>query len=313
MNPVRKGLKEYLAVRRALGYELRLATGALHKFVDFLEERGALHITTQLAVEWAKQPKDAQRATWSQRLSMVRCFARHSVATNPLTEIPPDRLLACRIPRRNPYIYTNDEVVRLIASAKQLSSTIGLRPWTYSTLFGLIAVTGMRIAEPLGLERDDVDLDAGIITIRKTKFRKSRLVPVHASTKRVLLAYARRRDRVFPRASCPIFFLTDRGTPLTQCSVRWTFVKLSCKIGLREPAKSHGKGPRLHDFRHRVAVKTLVQWYKSGVDVEQNLPKLSTYLGHAKVTDTYWYLSATPELLELAAERLQPTKERLLS
>jgi integrase len=312
MNPVRRGLKEYLAVRRALGYELRLATGALHNFVDFLEQRDAVHITTQLALAWAKQPKGAQRATWSTRLSMVRCFARHYAATDPLTEVPPDRLLACRIPRRNPYIYTDGEVGRLLAAARKLPSTIGLRPWTYSTLFGLIAVTGMRISEPLGLDGDDVDLDSGMITIRKTKFRKSRLVPVHTSTKRVLRAYARRRDQIFPRASCPSFFLSDRGTPLTQSTVRWTFVKLSCKIGLREPAKSHGNGPRLQDFRHRVAVRTLLEWYKSDVDVEQNLPKLSTFLGHAKVTDTYWYLSATPELLQLAADRLQPTKERLL-
>ena len=311
MSALQKTLDEYLAVRRALGFELRKPSVALKNFVSFLEEKGASYITTELALEWAMQPKDAQPATWGAKLSMVRCFARYHRALDQRTEVPPDRLLPQRFVRKTPYIYSDDEITRLVNAAKKLPSPVGLRPWTYSTLLGLLAVTGMRISEALALNCDDVDLTKGVVTIQQTKFRKCRLVPVHPSTKRALRSYLRRRDGVHRRPKCPSFFVSDRGTQLTQSTVRWTFVKLSRQIGLREPAKSLGHGPRIHDFRHRVAVRILIDWYRAGVDVERNLPKLATYLGHAKVTDTYWYLSATPELLQLAAKRLQSTDDEL--
>jgi integrase len=212
-------------------------------------------------------------------------------------------LLPHRYARKPPYIYTGREIKRLIAVARQLPSATGLRPATYATLFGLLAVTGLRISEALALNRADVDGAQAVLTIRRTKFGKSRLVPVHPATQRALARYARRRDRVYPKPMTESFFVSEHGARLTQWTVRYTFNRLSRRIGLRGPADR--RGPRLHDLRHRLAVDTLLRWYRAGVDVERHLPELSTYLGHRHVADTYWYLSAVPELLRLAAARLE--------
>ncbi len=190
----------------------------------------------------------------------------------------------------------------LIQAARHLPSRQGLRSETYATLFGLLAVTGMRVGESVRLDRNDVHLDRGLLTIRNTKFGKSRLVPLHPSTRDVLSRYAAERDRIHPRPPTPSFFLADIGRRPTHWSARWTFVKLSHQIGLRGPSDRHG--PRLHDLRHSFAVRTLLGWYRDGADVETRLPQLATYLGHAHVTDTYLYLTATPELLQMAAARL---------
>jgi integrase len=303
MCALRAALEEYLALRRALGFKLVLSGRLLHRFIDFAEREGATVITTELALRWATQPADAQPAQWANRLGMVRRFARHRSATDPRTEIPPGDLLVHRFGRVSPYLYADDEVRRLIRAARELPSTLGLRAHTYATLFGLYAVTGMRTNEALRLERDDVDLHEGVLSVRETKFGKSRCVPIHASTQRVLRQYAVRRDALCPHPDSPRFFLSERGTRVTEWSARRTFVKLSCRIGLR--AESDSRGPRLHDFRHRFAVNTLVGWYRAGRDVERHLPQLSTYLGHTHVTDTYWYLTATPELMHLANRRLE--------
>jgi len=303
MCELRAALEEYLALRRALGFKLVLSGRLLHRFVDFAEREGATVITTERALRWATQPADAQPAQWANRLGMVRRFARHRSATDPRTEIPPCDLLVHRFRRVSPYLYSDDEVRRLIRAARELSSSLGLRAHTYATLFGLYAVTGMRTNEALRLERDDVDLHEGVLTVRETKFGKSRWVPIHSSTRRVLRQYAIRRDALCPHPSSPSFFLSERGTRVTEWSARRTFVTLSRRIGLR--AQSDSRGPRLHDFRHRFAVNTLVGWYRAGRDVERHLPQLSTYLGHAHVTDTYWYLTATPELMHLANHRLE--------
>jgi integrase len=311
MRDLRKALEEYLAVRRALGFKLTEAGHVLPDFLSFLERQGSSHITTELALRWARQPVSVVPAYWAQRLGFVRGFARYHAATDPRTEIPPQGLLPDRYIRKPPYIYSHREIVRLIETASRLPSTTGLRPWTYSTLLGLLAVTGMRISEPIALDRQDVDLARGVLTIRRTKFGKSRLVPIHPSTQRALLSYARRRDRIHPRPKTPSFFVSDRGTRLTHWTVRWTFVRLSRQIGLR--GSSDRFGPRLHDLRHRFAVQTLLGWYRAGAHVERHLPELATYLGHGHVTDTYWYLSAVPELLRLAAMRLEPTQGGLPS
>lgn len=302
MSQLQKALEEYLAVRRALGFKLRDTGDALHNFVSFMEHIGASSITTKLALQWAQQPV-AQPAHWAKRLGMVRLFAQYLSAENHQTEIPPQGLLPHRFRRKPPYIYKDDEIRRLIKAAKELPSIIGLRPYTYSTLIGLLVVTGMRISEITALDREDVDLTQGILTIRQTKFGKSRLVPIHPSTQEALQNYASRRNLIYPKPKTPSFFLSDQNTRLTVWIVRWTFVRLSRQIGLRGPDDRYG--PRLHDFRHGFAVRTLLNWYRTGVDVERHLPELSTYLGHVHVTDTYWYLSATPELLRLAAERLE--------
>ncbi|NIR31074.1 MAG: tyrosine-type recombinase/integrase [Gammaproteobacteria bacterium] len=303
MSELQTTLDEYLAVRRVLGVELALAGRLLQRFVDFAQRQGARFITTQLALEWATQPLEAQPAQWANRLGMVRRFAQYCSAIDPRTEVPPSELLPHRFRRPPPYIYSDEEIARLIQAARQLPPLTGLRPHTYSTLFGLYAVTGMRVNEPLRLNRDDVDLAHAVLSVRGTKFGKSRYVPIHPSTQRVLQRYAARRKRLCPNPQSPSFFLSERGTRVTEWSVRWTFVKLSRQIGLRGPSDS--RGPRLHDFRHRFAVKTLLTWYRSGVDVERHLPELATYLGHVHVTDTYWYLTATPELLHRAARRLE--------
>ncbi len=310
MSGLRQSLEEYLTVRRALGFELRLPGAALAQFVDFAEREGASFITIDLALRWAQQPAGVQPARWATRLSMVRHFARYCCAADPRTEVPPDGLLPHRYRRKPPYLYNETEIDRLIAAARQLPSPTGLRAVTYSTLFGLLAVTGMRLSESFGLDREDVDLSRGLLTLRHTKFGKSRWVPVHRSTQHVLQKYQRRRDRLYPHPKDPSFFLAERGTRLTDSAVRATFIKLSHQIGLRK--LSDRRGPRLHDLRHAFAVRTLLGWYRAGLDVERELPKLSTYLGHAHVRHTYWYLSAVPELLQCAAARLQADPEGAL-
>ena len=186
-------------------------------------------------------------------------------------------------------------------------SATGLRPHTFATLFGLYVATGLRANEPLRLDRDDVDLVTGVLTIRDTKFGKSRYVPLHPTTQRALQRYAALRDRCCHDPETPSFFVSDRGSRLTEWCVRWTFVKLSHEIGLRGAGDS--RGPRLHDLRHRLAINTLLRWYQRGVDVERHLPELSTYLGHAHITDTYWYLTATPKLLHYALRRVERSRQ----
>jgi integrase/recombinase XerD len=296
-------LDEYLKVRRALGFKLTTPGGLLQRFVTYAEQEGASSITTELALRWATGQTKCQHAQWANRLSMVRRFARYMSALDPATEIPPQGLLPYRPRRTQPYLYSDEEIARLIQAARKLPSPLGLRAATYATLFGLLAVTGMRMSEPIALDHDDVDLTRGILTVRRTKFGKTRIVPVHASTLEALRRYRELRDRLCPRAQTRSFFLSERGTHLTVWCVRWTFVRLSRQIGLRGPDDSHG--PRLHDLRHRFAVQTLLGWYREGLNVEQHLPELSAYLGHVHVNDTYWYISAVPELLQLATLRLE--------
>jgi len=308
MTSLVKAVDDYLRLRRALGFKLRDTGVALHDFVSFLKRQGASRITTELALEWATQPQHAQPAHRARRLGMVRLFAEYRSACDAATEVPPSGLLPDRYKRKEPYLYSDAEVHRLLAAARTLPSITGLRRWTYPTLFGVLAVTGLRISEVVALDVADVDLHGALLTIRATKFGKSRLVPIHASTQRALQSYTRRRDRLQPRASTPSFFRSERGTRLTHWTVRATFVKLSHQVGLRKPADRFG--PRLHDFRHRFAVRTLLGWYRRGVDIDPRMPVLSAYLGHAHVTDTYWYLSAVPELLSAAARRLERSSRR---
>lgn len=309
MSELRQALGEYLAIRRSLGFELRLAASLLYRFVSFMEAEHAPYITTELALRWAKQPADALPSTWAWRLAMVRRFALWYSATDPRTQVPPDGLLPHRYRRKPPYIYADDEIECLVQAAWKLPSSRGLRAHTYATLFGLLAVTGMRINEALKLDLEDVDLMEGILAIRRTKFGKSRLVPVHASSRDALKAYAATRDRILPDLSTLAFFVSEQRTRITEWAARYTFAKLSQQIGLREAAKGHGRGPRLHDMRHRFAARTLIDWYRAGIDVEREIPKLATYLGHVHVNDTYWYLEAVPELLQLATERWVERKQ----
>lgn len=307
MNPWHKAVENYVDMRRSLGFKLLEAKIALINFASFLEQRGAARITIALAMEWAQQNKTARPAEWARRLSFVRGFARHWSAHDSQTEVPPCGLLPHRPGRAHPYLYSDDEVWQLLQAAQQLPSAHGLRAPTYYCLLGLLAVAGLRISEARNLLTEDVDLQEGILTIRGTKFGKSRLVPIHPSTRTVLSDYTIRRDRFLTRRP-ETFFVSGRGTRLDGAEIRRTFYFLSRQIGLRGASDSHG--PRLHDFRHRFAVETLVQWYRSGQDVERRLPVLSTYLGHVHVADTYWYLTACPELMGLAVKRFEDYWEK---
>lgn len=305
MSPLRAALADYLTLRRSLGFELRLAGRMLQRFVTFAENQGAEYITRELALQWATASTDVQPAQWANRLAMVRRLARHHLASEPRTEVPPADLLPYCFRRQVPYIYSDAEVRSLLHAAAGLASARGLRAATYTTLFGLYASTGLRTNEALRLDREDVDLVHGVLRVRRSKFGKSRCVPIHRSTQRALARYAAQRDRLCPQPNTRGFFVSECGTRISEWSLRYTFVKLSREIGLR--SATDARGPRIHDFRHRFAVNTLRDWYRTGVDVERFLPRLSTYLGHAHVTDTYWYLTATPELMQLARRQLEQT------
>ena len=302
MNTLRKSVQDYLAMRHSLGFKLQDAGVGLLDFVAFMEQRHASHITTSRALKWAQKPT-LQPTEWARRLSFVRGFARYHSAIDPRTQVPPDGLLPYRPRRAQPYLYTSEEIRHLLHAALNLSSTAVLRPWTYHGLLGLLSVSGLRISEALNLEVADVDLNEGVLTIRGAKFGKSRLLPLHCSTRQVLANYLTRREHFLAGRSAAYLFITGRGNRLDGGNVRHTFYALSRQIGLRSPAASHG--PRLHDFRHRFAVETLLKWYRSGEDVERRLPLLSTYLGHVHPSDTYWYLSLCPELMGLAVKLLE--------
>jgi integrase len=311
MSTLRETCEQYLQLRRNLGCKLREPGRLLQNFLAFAEREGASHITTDLALRWAQQPSGVQPATSASRLQVVRRFAIWLSATDRRTEVPPAGLLPGRYVRKRPHIYSDAEIQDLVRTAGQLSSPAGLKGHTYATIFGLLSVTGMRVSEVLALDRDDVDLGEGILRIRRTKFGKSRLVAVHDSTRQVLADYARERDRVVRRPAMAAFFLSEGGDRVTGWAARYNFAKVSREVGLRAPAtdRRHGRGPRLHDMRHRFAVCTLLRWYRAGIDVERAIPKLATYLGHVHVNETYWYIEAVPELLELAARRLESPKE----
>ena len=304
MKSLQQALKDYLRIRRSLGFRLREPGSLLRNFVAFLQVEDAPYITTELALRWATQPAKVQPSTWVWRLGMVRRFAIWHSAIDPRTEIPPVGLLPHRYRRKPPHIYSDEEIEKLLRRTQELPSPQGLRALTYTTLFGLLVATGMRVNEALGLNRPDVDLKLGILHIRRAKFGKSRYVPVHPSTVAALKKYAQARDRLSPVPLVPGFFISEQGRRITEWIARYTFAKVSQRISLRAGAKGHGRGPRLQDMRHRFAACTLIHWYRSGLDIERELPKLSTYLGHVHVNDTYWYLQAVPELLELATRRL---------
>jgi integrase len=306
MSALSTELAEYVATRRALGAKFEEPAQALQHFVHFLEREGAESVSVDLALRWAKEPIGVQPATWSRRLDAVTGFARWLKATDPRTEIPSRSLLDTRCPRPAPHIYSDREVEDLMAAASRLRSKRGLRALTHSTVIGLLASTGLRPGEALALDDRDVDLGSGVLAVRNTKFGKSRFVPTEDSTRDALDRYADHRDRLLPRRETGAFFVDERGRRLKAPTARRTFSKLSQEIGLRAPTPPPrmGHGPRLMDFRHTFATRKLVEWYRADLDVNRLTPRLSTYLGHAGVQETYWYIQAVPELLDCATERL---------
>jgi integrase len=307
MTTLRQAVHEYLQMRRLLGFKLHEPGKGLLDFVRFLEQRRASVITQALALTWAQQPVQAQPAHWARRLSFVRSFARFRSATDPRTEIPAPGLLPFQPQRARPYLYSVGEIRRLLHAALRLPCRFErgrLRPWLYYTFFGLLSVTGLRVSEARNLEVRDVDLDAAVLTIRGTKFGKTRLVPLHASTCQVLAEYLRRRARHWrERPVSSFLFVSSWGNRVDGGEIHRTFYTLSRQIGLRGPADH--RGPRLHDLRHRFATWTLVRWYRAQQDPARKLPILSAYLGHVHVADTQWYLSGSPELMREAMRRLE--------
>lgn len=305
MTILAKALADYLALRRSLGFKLRQTARQLPRFVRFLEGQRAKVITTRLALQWAQEDPAASSVTHADRLAMVRRFATWRSATDPRTQIPPARLLRRRYQRPTPCFFRDEEVARIVAIAADLPSPKGLRGPTFSTIFGLLAVTGMRIGEVVALDREDVDLQAGVLDVREGKLGKHRFVPIHATTQQALAHYATRRDALIPGVKLSAFFVSERRRRVTAFSAWQNFTKVSRQIGLRPPAAEDGRrrGPRQHDLRHRFAVATLIDWYREGKDVDREIPKLATYLGHKGPAEVYWYLQAVPQLLELATER----------
>jgi integrase/recombinase XerD len=307
MNTLRQAVREYLSMRRDLGFKLHEAGKGLHDFVAFMEQRRATYITQVLALAWAQQPTNVQPAHWAQRLSFVRGFARYRSATDRRTQIPSQGLLPFRAKRARAYLYSDGELRRLLYAALKMSCRYErgeLRPWVYYCLLGLLSVTGLRLGEARHLELQDVDLKTAVLTIRGAKFGKTRLVPLHASTCKVLADYIARRQRHWVgRPVSAYLFVSSGGNRLDSGDIHRTFYALSRQVGLRGPAERHG--PRLHDFRHRFATQTLVHWYRAKEDPERRLPILSAYLGHVHVADTQWYLSGSPELMREAMRRLE--------
>jgi integrase len=299
MSDLTNGLVSYLTLRRALGFRLQSQEKRLKRFVAFMDERGAAVVTARLAVEWAASL--CGPASWSSRLSTVRAFARHLAMTDPRTEIPPSGIFAPQR-RPRPFIYTDAQVADLMASMAELHPT-GLQARTYQCFFGLIATSGLRFSEAADLPRTEVDLPAGVITIRESKFGKSRVIPVHHTTSAALRRYAEERDRCPRRRASVYFFTGDRGAKLNHTNAHKTFIDWTRRAGLRLAGQS--AGPRIHDLRHTFAIRTLTSWYAAGEVIERRLPELTTYLGHTHSEDTYWYLSACPELLDHARARLE--------
>jgi integrase/recombinase XerD len=304
MSTLVQELDRYLAIRRSLGYDLSTSARVLRRFVAFACGNGAKYITTNLFLAWQAEFGEANQRTWSARLGMVRQFAQWLSGIDPRNEVPPKGLIPGRYRRSRPYIYSDQEIVQIIEEAARLPSVHGIRALTYTTLFGLIAVTGLRVSEALALDNGDVDLASGVLTIRRGKSGKARIVPVSESTSDRLIAYAKERDRLLSYTPKP-FFASDNGRRPHDCSARYNFATVCQRIGLR-PAQRfnrHARGPRIHDLRHTFAARTMVNWYRTGKDPEREMTKLSTYLGHSEPAHTYWYIESVPELLELASKR----------
>jgi integrase/recombinase XerD len=301
MSELRRRAEDYLAMRRALGYKLHTHGRLLLQFIDYLEHAQARTVTVELAVAWARQPVEADPAWWADRLSVVRGFARHLHTLDPAAEVPPPDLLPGHHRRSTPYLYSDAEIAAIVQATHLLAAP--LQAATFHALIGLLAVTGMRVGEAVALTGGNVDLRRGTLTVIKSKLDKSRQLPLHTSTVTALRDYARRRDDLLAaKTPTPNFFVSTNGTRLSVSAVDAVFARLLYHAGIQPPPGR--RAPRVHDLRHSFTVATVLGWYRCGVDVQARLPSLSTYLGHVAPASTYWYLHAAPELLTLAANRL---------
>ena len=298
MTDLTEHVADYLRLRRALGFKPRFEGQALPQLVAYLTDAGACTVTADLAIAWAGLPQASKPISLAHRLGAARGFAKYLQTIDPTTQVPPSGIWPTRSTRPAPYLWSAADIGRLLDAARGLNPPF--RAATHETLLGLLAVSGMRVGEALGLGRDDVDLRNGVLLIREAKFDRERLVPLHPSTTDKLRSYVACRDRLTAITRSGAFFVTGAGAVMTYARVHHTFVDLTTVLGLRTISVQ----PRIHDLRHSFAVRTLIDWHRSGVDVGGRMAVLSTYLGHVHPGGTYWYLSAAPELMELAAARL---------
>lgn len=298
-------MDRYLTTRRQLGANLSTDERILRRFVTFADSDGAQHVSASLIMRWLESLPSASPGTRATRFRVARQFAEWLHGSDSRHQAPPRGLVPGRVQRAHPHIYSDAEIVAIIKHARELPSVYGMRGLTCSTLFGLIAVTGLRINEALSLDPVDLDAESGVLHVRQGKLGKERLLPLDPSVVKRLESYGHERDRLLGRRP-EAFFVTCAGRRLGDCGARYNFAHVCQQIGLRQPQiyKRHGRGPRIHDLRHTFAVRTMLNWYRSGKDVGREMIKLTTWLGHANPANTYWYLEAVPELLELASTRI---------
>jgi integrase len=299
-GPLQEALADYLSLRRALGYRLVTTQRLLEQFLDYLQDADQVTITVQSSLLWACLPVDAGAAWRAQRLAAIRGFATYLHTLDPVHEVPAADLLPRRTNRATPYLFSDHDIAAMITAAKSLPTP--LRRATFATLFGLLAVTGMRVGEAIRLDRADVDLDIGVLLVRHSKFNKTRELVVHPSTRDALRQHRADQARLAPRARTDAFFVSNAGTRLLYRNVQRVFQQLVTTLGLT--TRSASGHPRLHDLRHSFAVASMLDAYAAGHDGQARLALISTYLGHVHPTCTYWYLSASPELMAVAGQRL---------
>ena len=298
MSTLNSHVADYLRLRRALGYKLERAGHLLPQLVAYLDAVGSPTLTSDLAISWARLPAQASPNHWAARLAVARGFARYLQTIEPATQVPPAGVFPSRRHRPAPYLWSQRDICGLLNGARTLHPP--LRAATYEALFGLLAVSGMRVGEAAHLNRDDVNFRTGVITIHAAKFDRTRLVPLHETATAALAVYATERDRLFPETRSAAFFVSSVGTPLNRSDVAKTLRQITTAMGLRNDTLH----PTPHQLRHSFAVRTLIEWQRGGVNINEHIATLSTYLGHIAPADTYWYLSASPELMAMAAGRL---------
>jgi integrase/recombinase XerD len=292
----------YIKLRRGLGCRIEVQGKILLDFGRFLDRLGHVGpITAELALQWAVAPVSKDPDRTAQRLGTIRGFLRHRAGFEPATAVPPTHLLGSGIRRKPPHIYSGAEIDALMRACRGLRPRGGLRPHTYETMFSLLLSTGLRISEALHLQVSDVDVETGVLKVRDGKFGKSRLVPLHSSARRPLSRYVSHRDRATPPST--FFFRTEHHGALPYSAVRTAFDTLRRRLEWTCAGRS--RRPRIQDMRHTFAVGCLLRWYRQGIHPDRKIGHLATYLGHTEVRDTYWYLSAVPELSALAAERFE--------
>ncbi len=293
-------VEEYLYYRRSLGYRLKVEGAQLLDFAQYADKEGCGgHLTIDLILRWVRRPRNCSPLYWARRLEIVRCFARYLAVFDPLSEVPPKGILGSAHRRTTPNIYSEKEIEMLLKACGELKAINGLRPHTYMTLFGLLSCTGLRISEAIKLTNDDVDLDRGVLTIRESKFHKSRLVPLHPSATEVLKEYVQLRSYYCPIRLSHTFFISNTGKTLPYSTVNYVFKTLRRKLGWESGEMGHPC--RIYDLRHTFATRQLTLWQEQKENVPVLLSALSVYMGHVKVSDTYWYLSAIPELFAATA------------